>query len=78
MKAIEATGQIDEKGILRLDSPLIMREKKVKVIILMSEEEEEIDEKQWLSAMTNNPAYAFLHEEQENIYKITDGKPFHD
>jgi len=55
-----------------------MREKKVKVIILMLEEDEEIEEKQWLKAMTNNPAFEYLHDEQENIYKITDGQPFHD
>jgi len=78
MRAIEVTGQIDKKGILRLDNPLTMREKKVKVIILMLEEDEEIEEKQWLKAMTNNSAFEYLHDEQENIYKITDGKPFHD
>jgi len=55
-----------------------MREKKVKVIILMSEEDEEIEEKQWLKAMTNNPAFNFLHNEQENNYKLSDGQPFHD
>jgi len=44
----------------------------------MLEEDEEIEEKQWLKAMTNNPAFEYLHDEQENIYKITDGQPFHD
>ena len=78
MRAIEVTGQIDKNGILRLDNPLIIRGKKVKVIILMSEEDEEIEEKQWLKAMTNNPTFEFLHNEQENIYKLTDGQPFHD
>jgi hypothetical protein len=78
MRAIEVTGNIDKKGILRLDSPLAMREKKVKVIILLPEENEETEEKLWLSAMTNNPAFDFLHDEQENIYSLKDGKPFQD
>ncbi|WP_162054383.1 hypothetical protein [Pontibacter pamirensis] len=77
MKAIEVTGEIDNKGVLRLDHPLKMRDKKVKVIILLSEDEE-VEDKQWLATMTTNPAFDFLHEEQENIYSLTDGKPFHD
>jgi len=78
MRAIEVTGEVDKKGVLRLDNPLTMREKKVKVIILVSEENEETDEKLWLSAMTNNPVFDFLHDEQENTYSLRDGKPFHD
>ncbi|RDV16251.1 hypothetical protein DXT99_06160 [Pontibacter diazotrophicus] len=77
MKAIEVTGEIDNKGVLRLDHPLKVRDKKVKVIILVSEDEE-LEDKQWLAAMTNNPVFDFLHEEQENIYSLTDGKPSHD
>jgi len=78
MRAIRVTGQIDSQGNLRLDNPLVMREKKVKVIILVAEENEEIDNNLWLTSMTNNPAFAFLHDEQEDIYKLTDGQPFHD
>jgi hypothetical protein len=78
MRAIEATGQIDNQGNLRLDNPLVMREKKVKVIILVAEENEEIDDNLWLTSITDNPAFEFLHDEQENIYKLTDGQPFHD
>lgn len=50
----------------------------MKVIILMTEEYEETDSKQWLSAITNNPAFDFLQDEQENIYSLTDGNPLHD
>lgn len=78
MKAIEVNGEIDNKGILHLDHPLNMKEKKVKVIILVSEEDEEAEEKLWLSAMSNNPAFNFLHDEQEDVYSLKDGKPCHD
>jgi hypothetical protein len=44
----------------------------------MAEEDEGAEEKQWLSAMTNNPTFDFLHDEGEDIYSPTDGKPFHD
>ncbi|WP_192822325.1 hypothetical protein [Rufibacter sp. LB8] len=77
MRAIEATGKIDKQGNLRLDNPLLMREKNVKVIILLSDEEEQ-EEKLWMKAMATNPAFDFLHEAEEDIYKLTDGKPFHD
>ncbi|MBA9077711.1 MULTISPECIES: hypothetical protein [Rufibacter] len=77
MRAIEVTGKIDKKGNLLLDNPLLMREKNVKVIILLSDEDEQ-EEKLWLKAMAGNPAFDFLKDEQEDIYKLTDGKPFHD
>ena len=75
MRAIEATGQIDNKGNLRLDNPLLMREKKVKVIILVADTEDETDEQLWLKAAASNPAFDFLHDEAEDIYKPTDGQP---
>lgn len=74
MRAIEVTGKIDKKGVLRLDNPLIMRDRNVKVIILLAEEDEGTEEKLWLSAVANNPAFGFLHDEQENMYSLTDGK----
>ena len=77
MRTIEATGQVDNMGILRLDDPLKVKEKKVKVIILLPEEEEE-EEILWLKSMNNNPAFDFLHNESEDIYRLTDGQPFHD
>ena len=78
MKAIETTGKIDNKGFLQLDKPLRLQEKKVKIIILMPEENEIEDEKLWLTSISNNPAFAFLKDKEENIYSIADGKPFND
>ncbi|NHE59596.1 MULTISPECIES: hypothetical protein [Cyclobacterium] len=76
MKAIETTGQINQEGAILLDQPLVVRGKKVKIIILMEEDEKE--EKEWLSTMSTNPAFDFLKDEQEDIYSITDGKPLND
>lgn len=76
MKAIETTGMIDRKGLLRLDSPLRTRQRKVKVIILLPEENESDDEMLWLRSLANNPAFDFLKDEKEDIYSLTDGKSF--
>jgi hypothetical protein len=35
------------------------------------------DEAEWLQAAACNPAFAFLKEPEEDIYSVTDGKPFH-
>ena len=78
MKAIETTGTIDKKGGLLLDSPLRIKEKKVKMIILMPEENELEEEKLWLTSISNNPAFDFLKDKEEDIYSIADGKPLND
>ncbi len=38
----------------------------------------DIDEGEWIRAAANNPAFDFLKEPKEDIYTLTDGKPFHD
>jgi len=78
MKAIETTGRIDKRGLLLLDNPLQTREKKVKVIILMQEENELNDDKLWLTFISNNPAFDFLKDKEEDIYSLKNGKPFND
>lgn len=74
MQAIETTGQINEMGQLTLSIPLKVVNRKVKVILLI-EEDDEISDYHWLQAATQNPAFDFLKEEAENIYSIHDGKP---
>ena len=73
MKAIEVTGRIDKKGKLLLDKTLKLKDKSVKIIILMEEEEQS-----WLSAVAKNPAFDFLKDEKEDIYSLSDGKPLDD
>jgi len=76
MKAIETTSVTNKKGYLKLNVPLQMKEKPVKVIILMEDDTDE--ETLWMQAISSNPAFEFLKDKQEDIYKITDGKPFND
>ena len=55
MKAIEIGGQIDTNGFVRIDTPLSVSNKRVKVIILMPEDDE-IDDESWLQSMASNSA----------------------
>ncbi|MEM1172726.1 MAG: hypothetical protein AAGJ08_27525 [Cyanobacteria bacterium P01_H01_bin.35] len=37
---------------------------------------EEINEQEWLQAAATNPTFDFLKDPEEDIYTLTDGKPF--
>ncbi|MDT5122956.1 MAG: hypothetical protein QOC96_2438 [Acidobacteriota bacterium] len=79
IQAIEVQGEIDEQNQLHLDEPLrAVKPGRVRVIILLAEESEMDDEREWLEAAANNPAFAFLHDTEEDIYTAADGKPFND
>ena len=41
------------------------------------EEDDEINEGAWLQSASKNPSFDFLRDEP-NLYRSTDGKPFHD
>lgn len=78
IKAFETTGTIDARRQLVLDEPLpVVGPTPVRVIILLPEDVE-IDEKEWRRVAATNPAFAFLKEAEEDIYSLTDGKPFYD
>jgi hypothetical protein len=76
MKAFETTGIIDEQHRLRLDSALpIAGPSRVRVIILINEEDD-ISELEWRRAAVTNPVFDFLAHPEEDIYSPQDGKPF--
>jgi hypothetical protein len=78
MTAIEVTGTVDEQQQLQLDTPLPIRgPKRVRVIVLYSLDDE-LDEAEWLQGVASSPVFDFLHDQEEEIYTLTDGKPFHD
>lgn len=74
MQAIELKAQIDQAGNLILPTQPRLRNRQVRVIILVPEADE-IEEKTWLYAVQNNPAFDFLNEPEENVYTLNDGKP---
>ena len=76
MKAIEINTRTDKSGNLRLDYPLNNKDSVVRVIILLEENSEELEEeKRWLYSIQNNPAFDFLNDPEEDIYSLTDGEP---
>lgn len=78
LRAIEVSGTIDDKQQLHLDEPVtIQGPARVRVLILVPDYAE-IEEAEWLKAASRNPAFDFLNDPAEDIYKRTDGKPFHD
>jgi hypothetical protein len=75
MRAIEATGILNTQGQIQLDRPLPQgKSSRVRVILLMSEEED-LSEKTWLDAVSTNPSFAFLNDPEEDIYTLEDGQP---
>ena len=76
-KAIETQGTIDKEHRLVLDeAPTVEGPQRVRVIILVPEETE-INENRWLAVAASNEAFAFLNDAEEDIYSLSDGKPFH-
>ncbi|MEM9991256.1 MAG: hypothetical protein AAF738_05790 [Bacteroidota bacterium] len=75
MKTLELNGFLNERGILQLDRPLKIVNQRVKVIILVPEVE--IDDSAWLQATFSSTAFDFLHDKEEDIYSLSDGKAIH-
>ncbi len=76
LTAIETTATIDENRQIHLDSPLpVAGPMRVRVIVLYPLAEE-IDEATWLHAASRSPAFTSLHDSSEDIYTLSDGKPF--
>ncbi|NUQ83473.1 MAG: hypothetical protein HUU11_02060 [Anaerolineales bacterium] len=81
MTAIEMTGTVDENHQLKLDGILpFAGPKRVRVIVLSPLTEIAVDwsETDWLKATLSNPAFEYLRDPEEDIYTISDGKPFYE
>ena len=77
-KALEVMGTIDEQRQLHLDAPLpLSGPSRVRVIIVFPEEADvaDMDEREWLQAAGQNPAFDFLQDPAEDRYTLSDGKP---
>ena len=75
MVAKEIYATVDDKGMIHLDKPLSIKNKKVRLIIL-PEDDDDYDENEWKLLLKNNPAFDFLKNPEEDIYTIYDGKPY--
>ncbi len=78
-KTIETTGFVNARHELLLDEQLPMiKPSRVRVIIFITEEDALFSEAEWLKTARQNPAFDFLKDKEEDIYSLTDGKPFYD
>ncbi len=78
-KTIETTGFVNDRHELFLDEKLSMiKPSRVRVMIFPAEDDVLFDETEWLRAASQNPAFDFLKAKEEDIYSLTDGKPFGD
>jgi hypothetical protein len=76
LTAIEMAGTVNERHELVLDDVLpIPGPKRVRVIVLYAPIEE-WNEDEWLHAATVGPAFDFLRDPDEDIYRPTDGEPY--
>jgi len=79
MRAIEVKSRTDKHGHLKIDYPVHKANKKVRVLILMDEEDKYTDEEAlWMDAVSNNQAFDYLKDESEDIYTVNDGEPIQD
>jgi hypothetical protein len=77
MKAIEITTKTDKHGHLKINYPMNKKERNVRIIILVDENSDDLDEeKLWMNSVSTNPAFDFLKDINEDIYSLTDGEPF--
>jgi hypothetical protein len=79
MRAIEISTKTDKYGHLKINYPLNNRDSNVRIIILVDEMDNDVnEEKLWMKSISSNPAFDFLKDTSENIYSLTDGEPFDD
>lgn len=77
MKTIEIKAKTDKNGNLLISESLNISNKEVRVLIFV-DEQEDLDELSWLQSLSNNPAFSFISEPEQDIYTCKDGKPFND
>lgn len=75
MKAVELKTKIEEDGSIRIQNSGLRSGVLVRVLIL-TEEDEDSEEKNYLEAISKNPAFDFLNDPAEDVYTKKDGKPF--
>jgi hypothetical protein len=67
-QTIETTGIVNAQRHRLLDESLLP----------IAQPDVDITEREWLKAVASNPAFYFLKDAEEDIYTLTDGKPFND
>lgn len=76
LTAIELCGTINEFHQLELDTMIpVAGPKRVRIIVLYQSDSDD-GEEEWIHSAIHNPAFDYLNDPQEDVYSISDGKPF--
>ena len=77
MRALELSGDVDQNHQLKVDLPAyVSGPKRVKIIVLIPEHDNEIEEQEWHQQLRVNDVFNLLNDSAEDIYTEKDGKPF--
>jgi len=71
MRTIEFKSQTNNSGVLEINYPLKTKNKNVRVVVFIEDDNED-EEKLWLQSMNTNLTFDFLKEE-DDIYTLNDG-----
>jgi len=77
-RAIETFATVEGNRRLVLDESLPVPENTHVRVIVFVADEPEIDDREWLRQAAVSPAYRFLTDPAEDVYTVSDGKPFSD
>jgi hypothetical protein len=75
LTAIETTGTIERNGKIVIDETFSVDAPTYVRVIVLFPEDEDVSEKEWMKAASNNEAFDFLNDPEEDIYSLADGKP---
>jgi len=79
MRAIEINSKTDHSGHIKFDYQLGRSDQNVRILILLEEDNYQLEEeKLWIDSLSNNPAFNFLREPEENVYSLKDGESLND
>jgi hypothetical protein len=76
MSTIQTSGQVDERGSLRLDGVLPAEIRGRVRVIIVAPESEELTEADWLRMVMAGGAFDDLADPREDIDTAEDGEPF--
>jgi hypothetical protein len=77
MKTIETTGTLSKRGVIKLDDQVNLKYKRKVKLIISLDEDNEIDEKEWIKPVYGNPAFDILNYEIENTYTVNNSKAYY-
>ena len=74
LTAIETTGTIEQSGRIVIDETFSVNAPTLVRVIVLFLESDDLNESEWLQAASKNEVFDFLHNPDEDIYSLSDGK----